>query len=301
MQEGIHSHLLIRPHRVRAYDPAPAKKRKTSRIQLRRVRSPVSLHSRRGWLPLLLGGIALYIVLRRVRPDSDLAEEVDHRPWFTALSERQQGKDRCSFQLSADPRPVHFEKASILYDNHPGSVHRPDHQFHGCVPPEASQEPVLLIISTARNPGEEIVRTASNVLAYSLRNLRWLIVDDRSDDEDALARLQLMQQADRRIKVIHPTQQLSSQASAFNLALEYSNFTPGFNAPFLVFLRPGDLLELTALEKAIWTLTSNRQFAFTSYHQVITGPTGNTTNLRGPHSGLANYYAVSKPNPAATV
>jgi hypothetical protein len=55
-----------------------------------------------------------------------------------------------------------------------------------------------------------------------------------------------------------------------------------------------DLYELTTLEKAVWMLESNPQWALASYYFVKFGAQ-NVTETRGVHNGVVNYLAVRLP------
>lgn len=67
----------------------------------------------------------------------------------------------------------------------------------------------------------------------------------------------------------------------------------GVLSPYVVILDDDDLFELTALEKVVWMLESNPEWAIGGFPYVKFG-VQNVTEWRGLHSGRENYAVVSR-------
>ena len=67
----------------------------------------------------------------------------------------------------------------------------------------------------------------------------------------------------------------------------------GVLSPYVVILDDDDLFELTALEKVVWMLESNPEWAIGGFPYVKFG-VQNVTEWRGLHSGKENYAVVSR-------
>jgi len=129
------------------------------------------------------------------------------------------------------------------------------------------------------------------VLSQSLRNLRWLVIDDHSDEPTSLARLAQAAKRDPRVLVLR-NNATGGLVSARNQGLRAVAERADLRAPFIALLDDDDILELTALEKAVWMLHSNPNWSIAGYHFVKFG-FQNTTETRGLHSGRSNYFHVS--------
>ena len=209
-----------------------------------------------------------------------------------AVEETSQKQSACTFGASSEPLPVHHNSSRIFFENHPNSLHRPQHQFSDCLSAHTPRKPALVVITVTRNPGVNFETTFANVQGQSLCDLRWILVDDYSDDEVALRRLHRAAREDSRIVLTHNTGQ-AGLAAGRNFGLDAMYSHPALQAPYVVMLDDDDLLELTTLEKAIWMLESNKQWSLASYHFIKFGHQ-NTTVKKGLHSGAENYYTVRK-------
>lgn len=114
--------------------------------------------------------------------------------------------------------------------------------------------PIVSVITPYYNTDEVFLETVKSVLAQSCQNLEWIIVDDGSTDEAALARLHAVQASDARISVVR--QKNAGPAAARNTAVKHSI------GQYLCLLDSDDMLEPTFIEKCLWFLESNPQFGF---------------------------------------
>jgi glycosyltransferase involved in cell wall biosynthesis len=115
--------------------------------------------------------------------------------------------------------------------------------------------PAVSIITAYYNTGPIFMETVQSVLAQSLQQWEWVIVNDGSDDRVALAALEpLRLGADPRIRVLD--QPNYGLPGARNAAVAAST------APLLFFLDSDDLIEPTALEKMASLLHSDPRPAF---------------------------------------
>jgi glycosyltransferase involved in cell wall biosynthesis len=119
------------------------------------------------------------------------------------------------------------------------------------------------IITPFHNTEELFAETVVSVLAQSLQDWEWIIVDDGSDDADAIARLADVTKDDARIKVI--CQRNSGPAAARNRAFEHCS------GRYVCLLDSDDMIEPTYLEKCMWFLDSNPEFAFCNSYSVVFG------------------------------
>jgi glycosyltransferase involved in cell wall biosynthesis len=127
-----------------------------------------------------------------------------------------------------------------------------------------SSEPIdVSIITPFHNTEALFADTVVSVLAQSLQNWEWIIVDDGSDDADAVARLVHLTKDDARIKVIH--QKNAGPAAARNLGFEHCS------GRYVCLLDSDDMIEPTYLEKCMWFLDSNPEFAFCNSCSVVFG------------------------------
>ena len=105
--------------------------------------------------------------------------------------------------------------------------------------------------------------TFGSLQAQSLQNWEWIIVDDGSTDEESIDRLAKAAAKDGRVQVVRQTN--VGPGSARNTA--YRNST----GRYLCLLDSDDMVEPTYLEKCVWFLDSNSEFAFCNSYSVIFG------------------------------
>lgn len=134
-----------------------------------------------------------------------------------------------------------------------------------------------------------MAETANFIRAQSLCAIRWVIVSDYTTDRNSFKLLENFASEDVRITVIN-----SSFAPGFsngrNFALEHLKRSP---TPFFAFLDDDDMFELTAYEKLIWLLESNRNLHMAGSFIVGFGEK-NYTWEQGFHDGR---HVFSNRNP----
>jgi hypothetical protein len=254
---------------------------------------------KRRWYNLALFAVACFCLTHIIRPrpfphvpvSVSVAVPPRLRQWVTPRVEQA-----CPFQASSNPLPVFERSEAIRYDNHPASVYRPTNQFSACAPvPASAEQPVIILITVTQNPSKHFETSASNLRNQSLQNYHWLVVDDATDDQESLDRLEAAAQADPRLQFLRLSNAVG-QAAARNHALATLATEAAFQSPYVAFVDEGDLYELTALEKMVWMLETNPQWDFSSSHQVSYGAQ-NGVELRGLHSGINKALeASSRPN-----
>lgn len=201
------------------------------------------------------------------------------------------GAAACRFNVSDHPLPVHHIPELLHYNNTPTSRHRPSHQFHDCSTPRTWNEPILTLVTVTHNPGSHFPETHNNLKAQSLHNFQWLIVDDHSDNPEALSRLRHAADTDPRIHLVKNTGP-AGVTSARNFGLSAALAGLPYQSPYIAMLDDDDMFELTTIEKAVWMLESNSNWDLVSYDFVKFGHE-NRTDIRGLHLGSANFYGVS--------
>jgi glycosyltransferase involved in cell wall biosynthesis len=119
------------------------------------------------------------------------------------------------------------------------------------------------IITPYYNTEELFVETFISLLAQSLQNWEWVIVDDGSTDNGSLERLTSFAAKDERIKVIR--QNNAGPGAARNAAFRNSS------GRYVCLIDSDDMVEPTYLEKCVWFLDSNPEFAFCNAYSVLFG------------------------------
>jgi len=119
------------------------------------------------------------------------------------------------------------------------------------------------IITPYYNTEELFVESFVVLQAQSLQNWEWIIVDDGSTDDKSVARLADVASKDERIKVIR--QGNAGPSAARNHGVRNSV------GRYLCMLDSDDLIEPTYLEKCVWFLDSNPEFAFCNSYSVVFG------------------------------
>lgn len=140
--------------------------------------------------------------------------------------------------------------------------------------------PILTVITITRNPRPILVDTARSVLQQTLHPLRWLIVNDRTDDPSAFRLLHRVVALDRRIVFVNNTRAPGFCEGRLH-ALRYLKSHP---TRFFSFLDDDDLFELTFYEKCIWALYSVRNASACGSYVIGFG-SRNYTWTYGFHSG----------------
>ncbi len=119
------------------------------------------------------------------------------------------------------------------------------------------------VITPYYNTEEFFSETFVSLQGQSFQNWEWIIVDDGSTDLDAIERLSRVAESDSRIKVIR--QENAGPSAARNMAFNHSK------GQYICLLDSDDMLEPTYIEKCIWFLESNNEFAFCNSFSVVFG------------------------------
>jgi glycosyltransferase involved in cell wall biosynthesis len=123
--------------------------------------------------------------------------------------------------------------------------------------------PDVSIITPYYNTETFFVETFVSLQAQTLQNWEWVIVDDGSVDPASVARLENLARMDHRITVIR--QENAGPAAARNRAFSATS------GRYICLLDSDDMIEPTYLEKCVWFLESNPEFAFCNSYSVVFG------------------------------
>lgn len=150
------------------------------------------------------------------------------------------------------------------YENTPASDKRPGFAY---IPREAEtlrdMTPFVSIITPYYNTGPVFMETVACIKRMSYPYWEWIIVDDGSTDQQSLERLAAVQAGDDRVKVIRQTN--SGPSVARNLAAREAR------GKYLLQLDSDDMVEPTFVEKALWVMEAQPQFAACSAYNVTFG------------------------------
>ena len=130
-----------------------------------------------------------------------------------------------------------------------------------------SQKPIgstdVSIVTPYYNTEEIFFETFVSLQAQSLQNWEWVIVDDGSTDQESVNRLAGVAEKDPRIKVLR-------QVNAGPGAARNTSFR-NTTGRYVCLLDSDDMVEPTYLEKCVWFLDSNPEFAFCNSQSVVFG------------------------------
>lgn len=192
--------------------------------------------------------------------------------------------------ISPHPLPVHHDPALIDYRNSPSSIHRPSlHQFN-LQPNVRLTDPVIAIITATQNPRPFILETYATLKHQSLQNWEWIIINDHTTEEASLELLRTISR-DPRVTVLS-NQGTGGLSLSRNIGFDYA-LNKTIVPPYLCCLDDDDLFELTALEKSIWMIESNKAEWDMLGFPFVKFSSQNTTEFRGFHSGKENFEVVS--------
>lgn len=194
------------------------------------------------------------------------------------------------FDDTARLLPLFNAEGEVNYDNFPHSVYRtnPD-QFRLDSRKGITGTPFLMIITATSGAQPSLSRTAESLRHQSFTHWEWIVVNDRSSEGISTAERKELKE-DPRVTVLASFDSPTLSA-ARNVGLEYALALK--NVPrYLMYIDENDLLESTALEKMIWMLESNQEWAIgASYFNRFGG--ANETVTKGLHNGRQNYDEVS--------
>jgi glycosyltransferase involved in cell wall biosynthesis len=144
------------------------------------------------------------------------------------------------------------------FSNTPISPKRLDFDY---IPREQAEKPLVTIITPYYNTREIFNETATSVFRQSFQQWEWIIVNDGSQDSQALKILDDYRHSDKRIRVLDHPKNLGPGA-ARNTACHIAQ------SDYLVPLDSDDLLEPDALEKWLWFLVSHHEYSFVNSYSV---------------------------------
>jgi glycosyltransferase involved in cell wall biosynthesis len=154
-----------------------------------------------------------------------------------------------------------INRLSPDYTKHPGRRLLPSPYRPAAVDPHGEID--VSILTPYFNTEAFFAETLASVLAQSLQNWEWVIVDDGSTDIAAVARLGDLTGGDSRIRILR--QDNAGPSAARNCAFDNSS------GRYVCLLDSDDMIEPTYLEKCIWFLDSNSEFAFCNSYSVVFG------------------------------
>lgn len=162
------------------------------------------------------------------------------------------------------------------FTNTPASDHRPRAFYRA----EPDREPLVSVITPYYNVGPIFQETVRAVEQLSVPYWEWLIIDDGSTNAESLAQLEALVAREPRVRVIH--QQNAGPGVARNRAAREAR------APYLVQLDADDLVEPTFVEKALWLLATQSQFAACNSYTVTFG----AKDMLWPHGFHQYEYSI---------
>ena len=145
------------------------------------------------------------------------------------------------------------------FSNTPASAQRPLFQYG----PIGSSSPQVSIISPYYNTGPIFEETVRSIEKMSFTNWEWILVDDGSTDAESLSRLEQLEAREPRVRVIHQVN--GGPAVARNRAAVEAR------GEYLFQIDSDDLIEPTFVEKAVWFLATQPQFAACNARTVTFG------------------------------
>lgn len=171
----------------------------------------------------------------------------------------------------------------MINPHNPDFEHSPIHpskKGYGYALGDLQSRALISIVTPFYNTGEVFHQTTQSIMGQSLQQFEWLIVNDGSDDPQAVQILEKYRHSDPRIRVIdHPENR--GLSAARNTGFQEAR------TDYVLLLDSDDLLEPTAAEKWWWFLETHPQFAFVaSYHVAFGGL--NYLWTGGFHDGVQN-------------
>lgn len=165
------------------------------------------------------------------------------------------------------------------FTNTPVSERRP--RVFYATEPGSDQAPLVSIITAYYNvPAAIFQETARAVEGLSVPYWEWLIVDDGSTVQESLRQLEALAAREPRVRVIH--QANGGPGVARNRAAREAR------APYLFQLDADDLVEPTFVEKALWLLATQPQFAACNSYTVTFG----AKDMLWPHGFHQYEYSL---------
>lgn len=119
-------------------------------------------------------------------------------------------------------------------------------------------KPLVSIITSYYNSNKFMWQTINCVLNQTFQSWEWIIVDDGSNNKEAVEYLEEVKKIDQRIKIYHKENE--GLAKGRDYAIKYST------TQYILPLDADDLIEPTYIETLYWTLETNlnASWAFTN-------------------------------------
>jgi glycosyltransferase involved in cell wall biosynthesis len=152
-----------------------------------------------------------------------------------------------------------FDPTDSDYSQTPASDTRAQYPYI----PAAYGEPLLSIVTPYYNLGSVFQETILSVERMSFTHWEWLIVDDGSTLEESVKQLADLEQREKRVRVLR--QDNKGPAAARNYATEHAR------GKYLLLLDADDMVEPTFVERALWFLETQPEFAFCGSWSVSFG------------------------------
>lgn len=134
--------------------------------------------------------------------------------------------------------------------NTPANTGRPDYGYRQ----GGISDPLVSVITVYYNASAVFWEAVRSVLRMSCVDWEWLIIDDGSDSPESLGQLERVTKLDTRIRVLR--QAHAGLAAGLNRAAREAQ------GDYLLRIDPDELVEPTFVEKAVWLLETQAQFAF---------------------------------------
>lgn len=143
------------------------------------------------------------------------------------------------------------EEMFFDYKKMPGITRKIKGDFKNCIP-------LVSIITSYYNSNKFMWQTINCVLNQTFQSWEWIIVDDGSNDKEAVEYLEEVKKIDQRIKIYHKENE--GLAKGRDYAIKYST------TKYILPLDADDLIEPTYIETLYWALETNpnASWAFTN-------------------------------------
>lgn len=138
------------------------------------------------------------------------------------------------------------------YGNSPVSTVRAKFFYR---PQEASEPPLISIVTPVWNSREFLEETKACVFQQSLQRFEWIIIDDGSDEACTLSQIREYEREDPRVRAIYLSENRGPSV-ARNAGIKESR------SEFVLFLDSDNLIEPTTAEKMYWFLHSFPWYSF---------------------------------------
>ena len=133
--------------------------------------------------------------------------------------------------------------------------------FDYCNSPASDPAAVSIISSFYNVPREYFLETNRSIQNQTFQNYEWIIADDCSTDEEAIALFEKLTALNPKIKTVKRSVN-GGLAAGRNTAIEHAS------GKYLFFMDTDDLLEPTMIEKCVLFLETHPDFSFVNTYSV---------------------------------